>query len=190
MLDPNPSPNVTDQELVSAVRRGEPAAREQFAERMRCIPRILCRKIARTGAVSMSELPDLAQETFALVWERLERYQGAGTLEAWAYRFCCNVLMNAQQRRGRSRKVEVEDPEPIETSVSAAAESLQRDFVVVALAQLDPSESTVVRLKIFEGLTFEEIGERLHISPNTAKTRFYRQLVQLKSWLGKQGSKT
>lgn len=53
-----------------------------------------------------------------------------------------------------------------------------------AMERLPPAEAEVIRLKHFEGLTFDEIGTRLDTSPNTAKTRYYRGLGTLETLLG------
>jgi RNA polymerase sigma-70 factor (ECF subfamily) len=48
------------------------------------------------------------------------------------------------------------------------------------LARLPLPQRLIVELKIFQGLTFEEIAELQDISENTAKTRFYSALRKLK----------
>ena len=49
----------------------------------------------------------------------------------------------------------------------------------LALERLDPVDADVVRLKHFEELTVEEIGGRLGLPTNTAKTKYYRGLGRL-----------
>jgi RNA polymerase sigma-70 factor (ECF subfamily) len=48
-----------------------------------------------------------------------------------------------------------------------------------ALSDLRGVEREIVVLKIYRDLTFEEVASRLQISPNTAKTGFYRALDKL-----------
>ena len=48
------------------------------------------------------------------------------------------------------------------------------------MRQLSDDQRLVVELKYFQHFTFEEIGEQLGISPNTAKTRLYTALKNLK----------
>ena len=54
------------------------------------------------------------------------------------------------------------------------------------LGELPPELGLVLQLKHIEGLTFDQIGERLAISPNTAKTRYYRGLDKLRGRLGQR----
>jgi len=52
-------------------------------------------------------------------------------------------------------------------------------FVREAVATLPPSQSEVIVLKIWEGLTFAEIAEVLDESPNTAASRYRYALQKL-----------
>ena len=65
-----------------------------------------------------------------------------------------------------------EDPERVEV-----------EHVRAAVASLGEPTSTVVNLKHFEELTFDEIGDQLDLSPNTAKTYYYRGLEKLRDKL-------
>ena len=60
----------------------------------------------------------------------------------------------------------------------------EAEVVHAALARLPADEAMVMRLKHFEGLTFDEIGTRQAISPNTVKTRYYRALAAMRAQLG------
>jgi len=54
-----------------------------------------------------------------------------------------------------------------------------------ALRTLPPEQAEVVVLKIWEELTFAQIGDVLQISPNTAASRYQYAMVKLTSRLGK-----
>ena len=51
------------------------------------------------------------------------------------------------------------------------------------LRKIGREEAEVIRLKHFEGQTFEEISRHLGLSPNTVKTRYYRGLEELRPLL-------
>ena len=53
-----------------------------------------------------------------------------------------------------------------------------------ALRELVPEQREVVYLKIWEELTFAEIGKVLDISPNTAASRYRYGVAHLKRGLG------
>jgi RNA polymerase sigma-70 factor, ECF subfamily len=52
-----------------------------------------------------------------------------------------------------------------------------------ALAELPPDQRAVVHLKLWEGLTFEQIAEVLDIPPNTAASRYRYGLDKLRGRL-------
>lgn len=49
-----------------------------------------------------------------------------------------------------------------------------------ALQQLSVEDHAVVRMRFFEGLSFQQIAEQLQENINTVKSRFYRALQKLK----------
>ena len=53
--------------------------------------------------------------------------------------------------------------------------------------RLGPPGADVIRMKYFGQMTFEEIARLQDVSPNTAKTRFYRGLVKLRAMLEGDG---
>lgn len=178
----------SDHELLTRVRLGESEAIEVFVHRMACVPRILAALNYRLGSrLDEHDLADLAQDTVVLVWRKLGSFGATCTLESWAYGIARLEYMNALRRRMRAvrsvRELEVADSEP-ERSLPAG-EGLAREELELWLGELEEEESAVVRKKHFEGKTFEELAEELGISPNTAKSRYYRGIRGLQQKLGR-----
>lgn len=173
----------SDLALVRAALAGQEPARARFAERMRCVPRVLAILNRRcAGSLAAEDLHDLAQEALLQIWQRLETFEARATLETWTERFCFHLFMNRlrSRRRERSRNTAVPQDELVAERGHAPAldEGLLR-----ALEELGPPEADILRLKHFDELTFEEIGTLLGISPNTAKTQYYRGLRWLRQRL-------
>lgn len=177
-----------DLELARAAVRSERAAVDRFFERMQCVPAILAAKNRRLGSpLSSEELADLAQETLTLLWKKLPGFAGHARLETWAYRFCVLELMNLVRKTKRRQIVQPgldRTPEPSQSPEPAAVDY---EHVYRALDALGDPEAAIVRLKHFRQLTFDEIGATLGISPNTAKTGYYRGLVRLRADLERRG---
>ena len=55
------------------------------------------------------------------------------------------------------------------------------------LIRLGGVEAQIIRLKHLESLTFDELGARMGLSANTAKTHYYRGLSRLRSMLAASG---
>ena len=167
-----------DSELVKKSLIHDAQAQRELLERLRCIPRMLAAKNARMGQVlSESEIEDLAQETVLSVWRKRGDYRGQASLETWIYPFCYHNLMN------RIRKVRRRPPAVGLDAAQAIPAPEVRDyrFVYRALVDLGPPDEEIIRLKHFEALSFPEIGRVLGISPNTAKSRYYRGVERLRS---------
>ena len=174
----NQEPDATDRQLVAAVLTGDVRATDVLVTRLCCVPRILATLNHRTGGwMTAEDLGDLAQDVLLTLWKRLDTYTGQAGLETWIYGFCYHEFMNAmrkRQRRGEMRSV----VEP-GTAQDAPPRALEYEGLYRSLEALDGTEGRVIRLKHFDELTFDEIGTRLQVSSNTAKTIYYRGMKRL-----------
>lgn len=163
---------------------GSPAALNRFVDRMRCVPRMLAARNARLGnSLADDELEDLTQDTLVSIWRRLASYRGHASLETWVYTFCRLELANRIRTRARRNAHRESTPTPTDEADGGLRTSLDWDHVHVALDKVGAPDATVLRLRHFEQLTFDEIGRRLSMSPNTAKTQYYRGLERLRGLL-------
>lgn len=177
-----------DLDLVEAVIQKRRRAIVEFVERMGCVPRMLAARNARLGnPLHPQDLPDLVQDTLVVVWRKLPEFEGRSSLETWIYRICCLELMNAVRRSRRPVHQAAGADEVIDATPDPRATAIPRDddsHLHAAIDELHLDESEVIRMKHFQELTFAAIGERLGISVNTAKTRYYRGLRRLTILLG------
>ena len=182
-----------DFRLVREVEEGVPEARRRFADRMRCVHRILAARNVRLGRpFADDELSDLAQETLLRIWQKVGQYAGLASLETWAYKFCYLELMNALRKKARA---------PKSLSVLATGDG---DFDVAApprregsepaldklLRHLAPREAEVLRLRHVEQLDNGEVAQFLGISVSSVKTHYYRGLDKLRGVLRAAGEES
>ena len=178
-----PDPHA-DLDLVRRALQGDRSGLQELALRLRCVPRLLAVRNARVGGpLPPPDLADLSQEVLLIVWRKLEEYRGYSALEFWLYRISLYEYMNALRRlrrlRGRTDSLDELALDPSQESNPWEFEDVHR-----GLERIADKEAETIRLKHFEELTFEEIGARLGISPNTAKARYYRGLRALEPLLG------
>lgn len=169
-----------DLALVRQACAGSDAARERLAQRLACVPRILAALDRRLSCrLRPEELADLSQEVLVRVWGKLDAFAGRAALESWVHRFCFLELQSWLRRSRRLPRWELTEERPAPAS---DPEPSPADFELLlrTLAQLRPPADAIVRLKHFEELTFEGIGERLGMSSNTVKTHYYRGLLVLR----------
>ncbi len=175
-----------DLALAQAALQRDSRAVDELAERLRYVPRLLSAINRRRGHIlDDHEIADLVQDTLALIWTKLEDYAGTAALKTWVHPFCIHVFSNALRKKLRRAAVVIADGDDrIVTALATSIEPLQHDEVHVALNRLRASQADVIRLKYFEGLTFQEIALRFDVPVDTVKTRCYRGLRTLREWLG------
>jgi RNA polymerase sigma-70 factor (ECF subfamily) len=155
-------------------------------QRLRCVPRILALLNQRMGGVLGAEdLNDLTQDTLTCLWPRMEHYTGQAALETWVYGYCFNGFMNALRKGRKQRTTALTEAM---AGPPAARARFEYDDLHRGLERLEERETRIIRLKYYDDLTFEEIGGRLGISPNTVKTCFYRGMRRLEVLLRSGGA--
>lgn len=175
---------VEDLRLARGAIRGEAGALEVFARRMTCVPRMVSAVDRRMSArLSPEQAADLAQDVLVRLWAKLSDYRGEAPLENWTLRFVFLEIRNVLRRRDRARTTGSLDLDEVaaENSETIGAEAYA--VLVQSLDELKPPAPDVVRLRHYEQLTFDQIGERLGMPGNTAKTIYHRSLVRLRAKL-------
>ena len=156
-----------------------------LGERLSVLPAILRALHGRMSAsLSPDELTEVSQESLAVLWSKLTTFDGRVRIEAWAYGFCAVQLIKFVERRQRRSRLRIglEEGE-LHQAAPEVPTKMEFEYVHRALERLGPPGNEIVHLKHFEELTFDEIGSRLSISPNTAKTLYYRSVRKLRDSL-------
>jgi RNA polymerase sigma-70 factor, ECF subfamily len=177
-----------DNELIEGALNGSLHAWEVLVRRYE--GRVYNFSLRLTG--NRDDAMDLMQEVFLGVYRNLERFRGESQFSSWLFRIAHNKAVDMARRRCASpiQDMDVDElPEPGSADTSPhslllAEQSNQQ--VQKMLASLNTELRLLVELKIFQGMTFEEIAELQDISANTAKTRFYSALKKLRVMLENQ----
>ena len=86
-------------------------------------------------------------------------------------------------KRGRGvPHVSLDDAVVVGGGEDAETDLVALDEALVALARIDPRKVQIVEMRFFGGLTVEEIGEVLDVSPGTVK----RNWRAAKAWLHRE----
>ena len=129
---------------------------------------------------------DLLQEIFVKIAREPERLVGVREERAFLIRLAHNAAIDLIRRRGtRERTKENFAAEMISPFAPAddPDEKVYREELAAALGELPAEQRAVVYLKLWEGLTFEEIAAALEIPPNTAASRYRYGLDKLRGRL-------
>lgn len=133
-----------------------------------------------------SDTRDLLQEIFVKLARHPELLDGIRDERAFLIRLAHNAAIDLIRRRGtRERTKENFAAETISTFAPAndPDERAFRAGLAEALAGLPPDQRAVVHLKLWEGLTFEQIATALDIPQNTAASRYRYGLDKLRDRL-------
>lgn len=129
---------------------------------------------------------DVLQEIFTKLARQPDLLSGARDERAFLLRLAHNSAIDLIRRRGtRTKHHEQFGAERIELFAPAGDpdEAAFRQELAGALGELPPDQRAVVHLKLWGGLTFEEIATTLEIPLNTAASRYRYGLDKLRARL-------
>ena len=129
---------------------------------------------------------DLLQELFIKLANRPELLEGVRDERAFLLRLAHNLAIDLIRRRGtREKNYEqlAREPLAVFAPTDAPDEGAFREALAAALGELPAEQREVVHLKLWEGLTFEQIADLLAIPLNTAASRYRYGLDKLRERL-------
>jgi RNA polymerase sigma-70 factor (ECF subfamily) len=128
---------------------------------------------------------DLLQEIFVKLAREPRALDGVREERAFLIRLAHNGAIDLMRRRGTRERTREHFAELV-TPFAPASEpdaDVFRHQLTDALAELPPEQRAVAHLKLWTGLTFEEIASALDISPNTAASRYRYALDKMRDRL-------
>ena len=129
---------------------------------------------------------DLLQEIFLKLARDEKLLRGVREERAFLIRLAHNAAIDLMRRRGtreRTRENFTAEIVSLFAPASDPDEETFRNELSAALAELPPEQRAVAHLKLWEGLTFEQIADALEIPPNTAASRYRYALDKLRGRL-------
>lgn len=125
---------------------------------------------------------ELAQASFLTAWERLGGFRGEAQFKTWLFALAANRARNHLTRyRNRHRPLDGQ-PEPsvpggmLEGLLHAEAQQAAR----AAMEALPEGQRALAALRLQEGMDYDRIGAILNCSPDSARVRFHKIIVQLR----------
>ncbi|HEY6100747.1 MAG TPA: sigma-70 family RNA polymerase sigma factor [Anaeromyxobacter sp.] len=191
---------VDDLSLVSRARAGEPDAFRALVVRYQ-------RKVyaLALGIVKDPDLAwDVAQEAFLRVHGHLAEFEGKSSFSTWLYRIATHLSIDAVRRERTGRREDMDDVK--ESDVAEAGEGilstglgndprenvLRRELgakIVEALETLPEKHRTILVLREVEGLSYEELAERLGIHKGTVMSRLFHARKKMQAALRRYAGK-
>jgi RNA polymerase sigma-70 factor (ECF subfamily) len=175
-------PQEPDHSLVGRVKAGERAAFDVLVRRhQHRVLAVIGRYIA-----DWSECQDVAQDAFVRAFRAMSSFRGDAQFSTWMHRIAVNTAKNhltAQNRRPPTDDVDVIDAEVFSDSArlrdtDTPERELMREqvqqCVIAAVAQLPADWRQAFELREVEGLSYDQIAERMGSPVGTVRSRIFR----------------
>lgn len=178
----------TDQDLLAAVRRGEPAGAEGLFERY-CPPLV---RFATRMLGNPAEGEEIAQEVFLKMISRVDQYDGRSAVSSWLFAIAANACRDRLRKRGRAAVVPLDAVAEAPSTEAGAEhrvhEGQRRCAVRRALSKLSGEQREALVLARYHGMPYAEIARTLNISEGAVKTRVFRAMETLKGIFAEGGN--
>jgi RNA polymerase sigma-70 factor (ECF subfamily) len=170
----------SDEELVARSLGGDTEAFGVLVLRYRAVVTGVAYRIAGDAALA----DDVAQETFIRLWSKLAAFRPEGNLKGWVCRIAANLTIDALRRQKPTTDISQlalaaggKGPE------GAVLSSERATQVRAALMRLPVDSRTVLVLREYEGLSYQEIADALRVPLGTVKSRLNDARRRLKDEL-------
>lgn len=185
-------PLPTDEQLISAICKGEESAIEVLYERYHRYAYALAYRILHDPLAS----EDIVQDAFLSIWRKASSYQAQnGSVQSWIQAIvrhrAIDKIRASAHRDYQWTPLQADneqDPPSEEPDVwEQAWQSEQYRIIHEVMEQIPVEQRMVIELAYFGGLTHAEISEQYQIPLGTVKGRMRLGLQKMKALLAERG---
>ena len=174
--------DVDEDRLVAAVRRGDDRAFEALYSRYQ--RRIHAYVVGMVKDHGRAE--DVTQEVFVAALRRMRATERPIVFKPWIYEIAKNACIDQYRRTKRTEEVSLEADDGLApadygklsssgpTPEAAVAAKQDLDNLCGALGGLSDAHHEILVLREFEGLSYQEIGERMNMSRPAVESTLFR----------------
>jgi RNA polymerase sigma factor (TIGR02999 family) len=175
--------------ILSAIEQGEPSAAEHLLPLVYDeLRRLAAHKLAQEKPGQTFQATALVHEAYLRLVDvdNVQHWNSRGHFFAAAAEAMRRILIEQARRKcsqragGLRRRCELRDDDCLDVSSDEAL--LDLDEVLTKLAATDPQAAELVKLRVFAGMTVEEIAQVQGVSPRTVK----RNWAYARAWLGRE----
>jgi RNA polymerase sigma-70 factor, ECF subfamily len=181
-----------DEGLIRQARAGDMEAYAKLIERHEGrVHALVCQYVGQD-----EEARDLVRDVFLKAYRSLDRFHGKAKFSSWVCRIAINRSIDYLRRKKHIRIESLDEPRDsgdgemdreIADDSELPDETAERRELAAkireAIYQLSPKLREVTVLREYGGLSIEEIGETLHVSTGTVKSRVFRARERLRELL-------
>ncbi len=136
---------------------------------------------------------DVVQRTFEQAWKKRDSFRGEAAVKTWLLRIAVNLAQNELRRAWRRHEVAPpgEEVEPMGEVPARALTELEakeaRAQLRAAVDALPDRQRQVALLRLYEDLSFAEVGDLVGITAITAKVNFHHAVKRIRALLSERG---
>jgi RNA polymerase sigma-70 factor (family 1) len=176
----------TDRQLIESLKKGDLFAFDKLFSKY-------SKKLfyfAKSYLDSKEDAEGLVQEVFLTVWKKRRELKAHLSFNAYLYTVTYNAIRKYFRKKAREKKHLdnfLKDFDEIHDDTTKEIEyNNLRELANKAIEKLPKRRKQIYRLSRHEGLTSEEIANRLHISKKTVENQIHKALKFLREQLGKE----
>ncbi|MBS0569748.1 MAG: RNA polymerase sigma factor RpoE [Proteobacteria bacterium] len=174
--------NESDLALVERVQKGEQRAFDLLVRKYQHkVIGVISRYVS-----DWSECQDVAQEAFMRAWRAMAAFRGDSQFYTWMYKIATNTAKNhlvAQGRRPPADDIGIDDAVLLDGGMrlkdraTPEHELMRQEIeqtVFATVEQLPEDLKTAITLREVDGLSYEEIAEKMDCPIGTVRSRIFR----------------
>ncbi len=179
-----------NREALAAAKGGDASARWLALEECHQYLRLVVGKNRWSKGAGEPATSDLVQDTILEGGRGFDRFEGRtpGQLRAWLRVILVHALIKARRRTIPARLGSGSGGGAIPGAITPPSAAVQRDArneaIEATLRTLPEHYRAVIQWRLWDDLSFAEIGSRLGISDDSAQKLFGRAIARLRKLLG------
>ena len=136
-----------------------------------------------------SEAEDVLQDVYVTVWRKAASFDPARASPiTWLVAIARNRAIDRLRASAVSRRAEpIENAEAVRDEAPAALDLVvaaeQQARLKICLGELEERQSSVIRSAFLDGMTYEQLAERMNVPLGTMKSWIRRGLIKLRACL-------
>jgi RNA polymerase sigma-70 factor (ECF subfamily) len=131
---------------------------------------------------------DATQDAFLKAFRALGNFRGDASFKTWLLTIVTNEARGLLRKRGRRKELDLEAAGPVVSSDESAEDALQNaqeaERIRALLEELPEKQRRAVTLRVFEGMSFREVGALIGSSEGAARVNYHHGIRRIREMLG------
>ncbi len=138
---------------------------------------------------SLDNSREITAIVFSKALSKIGKYKEMGNpFSSWLYRIAINEINQFYRENNKARIISIDEKGILSLEAESSVHKNENlDVLKKSLSYLTKDEITLIELRFFEELSFDEVGQILGITGNNAKVKTYRVLDNLRTIFSRLG---